>query len=38
MSIVLQEVGREGMDYIDLVQDRDSWKAVVNAIMNLWFP
>jgi hypothetical protein len=25
-----------GMEWIDLVQDRDSWQAVLNAIMNLW--
>jgi hypothetical protein len=31
----LQEVGWEGMDRIDMAQDRDKWRAVVSAVMNL---
>jgi hypothetical protein len=31
----LQKVGSEGMDWIDLAQDRDRWWAVVKAVMNL---
>jgi hypothetical protein len=27
-----------GMDWIDLAQERDRWRAVVNAVMNLWVP
>jgi hypothetical protein len=34
----LQEVGCEGMDLIDVAQDRDRWWADVNAVMNLWVP
>jgi hypothetical protein len=31
----LREVGWWGMDWIDLVQDRDRWQALVNTVMNL---
>jgi hypothetical protein len=31
----LQEVGWEGVDWIDMAQDRDRWRAVVNEVMNL---
>jgi hypothetical protein len=34
----LQEVGCGGVDWIDLVQDRDRWQALVNAVMNLQIP
>ena len=32
----LQEVGCEGMDWVDLAQNRDRWWVLVNAVMNLW--
>ena len=34
----LQEVGLEDMDWIDLAEDRDRWRAVMNAVMNLQAP
>ena len=34
----LQEVGCWGMDWIDLVQRRGRWPALVTAVINLWAP
>jgi hypothetical protein len=34
----LREIGWGGIDWIDLVQDRDQWRAFVNMVMNLWVP
>jgi hypothetical protein len=34
----LREIGWDGMVWIDLAQDRDQWRALANAVMNLWVP
>jgi hypothetical protein len=34
----LRETGWSGMDLIDLAQDRDQWRALVNTVLNLRVP
>jgi len=34
----LKEVGFVGMDWIEMAQERDRWRALVNAVMNLRVP
>jgi hypothetical protein len=31
----LQEVGCEGMDWIELAKERNRWRAILNVVMNL---
>jgi hypothetical protein len=35
IKIDLREIGWDGTDWIDLSQDRDKWRALVNTMMNL---
>jgi hypothetical protein len=34
----LREIGWDGMDWIDLAEDGDQWRALVNMVMNLRVP
>jgi hypothetical protein len=38
MNMDLSEIGWDGMDRIDLAQDRDQSRALVNTVMNLRVP
>jgi hypothetical protein len=35
---ILREIKWDGMDWIELAQDRDQWRALVNTVMNLRVP
>jgi hypothetical protein len=34
----LREIGWDGVDWIELAQDRDQWRALLNNVMNLRAP
>jgi hypothetical protein len=34
----LREIGWDGVDWVDLAQDRDHWRALVNTVMNFRVP
>jgi hypothetical protein len=38
IKIDLREIGWDGMDWIDLAQDRDQWRALANTVMNFRVP
>jgi hypothetical protein len=38
IKLDLREIGWDGMDWIDLTQDRDQWRALVNTLMKLRVP
>jgi hypothetical protein len=37
-KVDLKDIQWHGMNWIDLAQDRDQWRAVMNMVMNLWVP
>jgi hypothetical protein len=38
ITMDLREIGWGEVDSIDLAEDREKWRALVNAVMNLWVP
>jgi hypothetical protein len=38
VRIDLREIGCDGKDWIDLAQERDQWRALVNTVMHLRVP
>jgi hypothetical protein len=31
-----REIGFDGVDWMDVAQDRDQWRALANTVLNLW--
>jgi hypothetical protein len=38
IKIDFREIGWDGIDWIDLIQDSDQWRALVKTVMNLRVP
>jgi hypothetical protein len=36
LKMNFQDVGLDGMMWVDLAQDTERWRALVNSVMNLW--
>jgi hypothetical protein len=38
LNWILRETGWDGVDWIDMAQDRDQWRALVNTVLKLRVP
>jgi hypothetical protein len=38
IELALREIGWDGVDWIDMAQDTDQWRALVNIVLNLRGP
>jgi hypothetical protein len=38
LKLILEEIGWDSVDWIDMAQDRDQWRDLVNTALNLWVP
>jgi hypothetical protein len=38
IKIDLREIGYDSVDLINMAQDRDKWRALVNTVLNLQVP
>jgi hypothetical protein len=37
-NVIILEIGWDGVDWIDMAQDRDQWRALVNTVLNRRVP
>jgi hypothetical protein len=38
IKIAVREIGWDGVDWIDMAQDMNQWRALVNTVLNLRVP